>query len=69
MNDGIPPFRVELRPRAYLQLSKDDQLQFSLYKLPNRFHRFMMRLLLGWVIAECRDITLVKPETRQLLNG
>lgn len=64
MNDGnFGNFGLYPLPVAEFRLSKDDTLTFSLYKLPNRFHRFMMRLLLGWVI------TPIKPSTRQLLNG
>jgi hypothetical protein len=48
--------RCEILPNYYFQLSK----------MPNRFHRFMLRILLGWKF-EIYDVD--KPSEKTLLNG
>lgn len=41
----------QLKPKGTLKINENFSL--TLYdKLPNRFHRFMARILLGWIYTE-----------------
>jgi hypothetical protein len=59
-NVGNPPIKYV----GYCEILP--KYKFELTKMPNRFHRFMMTLLLGWKFFE---YTEDKPSEKMLLNG